>query len=317
MSELVETVWLVGTGPMAVEYEKVLTSIGVDLVVIGRSANSVDKFHESTGRQAFVGGIDKFLETKPVIPSAAIICVGVDQLASIGFTLINYGVKSLLLEKPGGVNSAEVKELADTSISGNCSTYVAYNRRYYQSVLKAKELILEDGGAVTCSMELTEWSHIIKDHKKPSSVLESWFIGNTSHVVDLGFFLIGKPKEISCFTSGSLNWHPKSSALSGAGRSEKGALFSYHANWMSAGRWSLDVTTNKRRYIFRPLEELRIQEIGSLKETEVVLEDGAEKDFKPGLFKQVVSFLGNDDTYLCSISEQLELISLYEKMASY
>ena len=32
------------------------------------------------------------------------------------------------------------------------------------------------------------------------------------HVVDLAFFLGGKPEEISTFISGSLDWHPSASA---------------------------------------------------------------------------------------------------------
>ena len=35
--------------------------------------------------------------------------------------------------------------------------------------------------------------------------------------------------------------------VAGAGVTENGALFSYHANWEAPGRWSVEIMTKKRR----------------------------------------------------------------------
>ena len=53
--------------------------------------------------------------------------------------------------------------------------------------------------------------------------------------------------------------------FSGAGISISGALFSYQANWQSAGRWSVEILTKKNRLILCPLEELKVQKRGVLK----------------------------------------------------
>jgi len=133
----------------------------------------------------------------------------------------------------------------------------------------------------------------------------------------LAFSLGGKPDSISCYTSGKLDWHPSSSIFSGAGVSIKGALFNYGANWETAGRWSVEVLTKKNRYILRPMESLLVQKRGAIPQLPVELDDQIDKDFKLGLFRQVDAFLGDRTKELCSIGEQVSLVSTYNKMAIY
>ena len=44
---------------------------------------------------------------------------------------------------------------------------VGFNRRFYSSVLKAKDIIHEDGGVKSFFFEFTEWSHVIAGLKNP------------------------------------------------------------------------------------------------------------------------------------------------------
>ena len=71
--------------------------------------------------------------------------------------------------------------------------------------------------------------------------------------------------------------------------------------------------TNKNRYIFKPLEELKVQKIGSIKIDVVKLDDEIDKKFKPGLFRQTESFLGNCENLL-RIDEHLALVKKYLKI---
>ena len=41
-------------------------------------------------------------------------------------------------------------------------------------------------------------------------------------------------------------------------------LFSYNANWESAGRWWVEFLTNKNRYLMKPMEQLFVQKRGSI-----------------------------------------------------
>jgi len=193
----------------------------------------------------------------------------------------------------------------------------AYNRRFYSSTRKAKELIYNERGVISFNFELTEWSHIISGLEQPESVLSKWFLANSTHVADMAFFLGGKPDDICCFTAGKLDWHPSASIFSGAGRAINGALFNYAANWESAGRWSVEVLTKENRYIFRPMESLLVQKKGTIPQVIVEIDDAIDKQFKPGLYKQVESFLSSDTGCLCSIDEQLAMFEIYEMMANY
>lgn len=310
-------IWLIGSGPMAIEYYKVLSEMNLSVSVIGRSTASAEAFKDATQKDVITGGLARHIDQQPLVPDAAIVSVSVDQLASTTITLISYGVKKILLEKPGGISSEEITELAEYAEKYNASVVIAYNRRQYASVEKAKEMIKEDGGVTSFNFEITEWSHVIKNHQKNAKIMETWFIGNTTHVIDTAFYLGGIPKDIAAISKGSLPWHPASSNYVGSGISDSGALFSYRGNWESPGRWGIELLTRKRKYILCPMEQLHIQEIGSISVEKVDIDDSLDISFKPGLYKQVQGFLDNDLDNFCDLKTQTKMIKLYEEMAGY
>ena len=179
-------------------------------------------------------------------------------------------------------------------------------------------MIARDGGVTSFNFEFTEWSHVISPLKKGEGEKEKWFLGNSTHVVDLAFYLGGSPKDLSSYTSGGLDWHPSASIFCGAGISNLGALFSYTANWESAGRWGVEILTKDHKLILRPLEKLRIQKRGSI--TANFVEDinySLDDKFKPGLYIQTEKFLKNKFREMCSIREQAEAVKTYNRMANY
>jgi predicted dehydrogenase len=310
-------IWLVGAGIMAQDYAKVLIAQKIDFSVIGRGDKSAEEFEKNTGIRVIRGGTEHFVSSKPVIPAFAIVSVSVEQLEAVTSVLASYGVKNILAEKPSGLSQKGVDHLRRLAKKKNLDMYVAYNRRFYASVLKAKEIIALDGGISSFAFEFTEWSHIIAPLSVDSTVKEAWALANSSHVIDLAFYLGGKPTRVSCYTTGSLSWHPKAAVFTGAGKTETGALFSYHANWESPGRWGVEILTRSHRLIFRPLEKLQIQNIGSVSTDFVEIDDLLDTDYKPGLFRQVDAFLKGETAHLKTIEEQSRDISLYSRIAGY
>jgi len=65
---LKKEMWLIGAGGMAIEYTKILSSMGIIPTVIGRRKASAQGFTKTTGIEVFCGGINAFLETKPKKP---------------------------------------------------------------------------------------------------------------------------------------------------------------------------------------------------------------------------------------------------------
>lgn len=310
-------IWLIGSGGMARDYANVLNSLGSSYEVIGRGDQSAQEFERETGVPAIRGGLEKHLASGVRAPEKAIICVGVEALANSTMQLLRAGVRNILVEKPAGCSPLEIKEVNDVSIASKATVVVGYNRRCYASVIHAKQLIADDGGVTSFNFEFTEWSHIIQDITRSREVKEYWFLGNSTHVVDLAFYLGGMPKEISCYLSGGLEWHPAASIFAGAGISETGALFSYQANWAAPGRWSVEMITRARRFVFRPLEQLHVQKIGSVGLNLVEIDDAWDRKYKPGLFLQTKTFLEGKPETLCSLKEHYSKLPVYCQMAGY
>lgn len=310
------SLWLIGAGPMAQSYSKVLQSMGIDFEVIGRNSASAEQFELMTGIRVRRGGLSKVL-TYSRAPENAIVAVGVEILAEVAAELISAGTRRILLEKPGALNTIKIQELKSKAEEFKVKILIAYNRRFYASTELARRLIAEDGGAVSCNFEFTEWSHLIAPLIKAPGVKEMWFLANSSHVVDLAFHLCGSPKNLRAFHSGALDWHPSAARFCGSGFTEQGVLFNYHADWEAPGRWGVEVLTRRRRFIFRPMELLQVVQQGSVKFELVPLDDRLDKEYKPGVYAQTKAFLNKHDGIFCTIDEQLRHCAFYDEMAGY
>lgn len=293
---------LIGAGPMAMAYAAVLKDIGTTTRVIGRGEKSAATFKEKTGLDVRTGGLEDYLASGEDLPDYAIISTPVDALAPNAKALIAAGIKNILVEKPAGVTPEETLELADFAASHSANVYVAYNRRYYSSVLAAKKLIKEDGGATSLRMEFSEFAFRIKDVPTAAHIKSQWLYANSTHVLDMGFFLAGYPMAISGMQASGSDWHPAGSQFVGHGRLDNGGLFSYHADWDAAPRWMVEVMTPKRTLMFNPLEKLNERSPEGFAITPVELEDDLDTRFKPGLYKQTEAFLKGETADLATIA---------------
>lgn len=294
-----KTVLLVGAGKMAVEYAKVLQSLRVQMTVIGRGETSVMAFQQATGVPAVAGGLQRWLESQPApLPSVAFVAVSINQLASTTSALIEAGVRSILVEKPAGLNDIELQHLSGLAQKSGAEVRVAYNRRFLASTFAARSACEEDGGLLSMHFEFTEWTSRITQGSHPPEVLANWMLANSSHVIDLAMFIGGCPLRFSSFVSRGLSWHPQASVFSGAGMTDRGTLFSYHANWESAGRWGIELRTTKRRLLLCPLEQLQEQKRDSLELTPVEIDDRLDRQFKPGVYRQTLAMLSGSDIEL-------------------
>ena len=98
---------------------------------------------------------------------------------------------------------------------------------------------------------------------------------------------------------------------------DQNVLLSYFADWEAPGRWVVEVLTHKNRLILRPMEQLQLTQLGSVKVETEPLEDKLDLDFKSGLYRQTEAFLQQDSTYFCTLEEQVMHVELYSEMAGY
>jgi predicted dehydrogenase len=308
--------WLIGAGGMAVEYAKVLAAQGVSFSCIGRGEASARNFKEKTGIEVIRGGLASFIESGVQVPEYAIVSVCVSELAPVAILLIRYGIKHILLEKPGGLNYDEIVNVSETAKNYNADVKIAYNRRFYASVLAAEEIIKDDGDVVSFNFEFTEWLDTIKGAHAHDDIGDI-FLSNSTHVIDLAFFLGGNPREMSCYSK--IESHQfdddASRIFAGAGVSVSNAFFSYQANWTSPGRWNVEVLTSKHRLIFRPMEQLHIQKMKSVVIEKVDIDDALDMLYKPGLYRELEAFFSHNsgDRFL-TIHDQIRQCAFYKRI---
>jgi len=298
------SVLLVGTGPMATAYARVLNALRVPFIAVGRGADSAKKFRAECGVDSVLGGLEAFL-TGQSTPSGvtAVVALPISDLAWATKRLVRAGYRRILVEKPAGLSAEEIEDVALAGARADAQIVVAYNRRFYASVMAAQAMIAEDGGVTSFHMEFTEIESRILKSGFPASVLSSWFLANSSHVVDLAFHLGGEPLEMSGMTEGTLSWHPDGAVFVGHGRTTTGAAFTWHADWLSAGRWGVDIRTPRRRLLLQPLEQLVVQKKDSFILEPHPIADELDREYKPGLYRQVEAFLSGNMSSLLTIAE--------------
>lgn len=305
-------VLLIGTGRMARTYAPVLRALEVHAVAVGRSEEGVRAFAEETGMEAHAGGFARWSRTHSP-PSHAIIAVDADKLAPIALATLKWGVRSILLEKPAGLTRGEILTLKRAAARYKAKVWVAYNRRYYGAVREAKRLIDEDDGATSYYFEFNErltQKEAIHRLGIPRAVEDHWFIANSTHVVDLAFYLGGTPHKLEGFCASGPLWAPHPTFFAGSGITKTLAPFAYQSNWELAGPWRVEVATRSRKLVLDPVETLRIEENGKER---TFAGDELDARFKPGIYAQVQSFLAGKSE-LPTLEEHSEQFHWYEQM---
>lgn len=314
-----KNVWLIGAGNMAKEHARVLMAQGVAFEVIGKGEESAKNFEQLVGHTVVTGGLPRFLERNPPLPDAAIVTVDMEAMHDCAATLLSVGVPRLLLEIPGGVDSAEIRDIAQRGDEAGALVLVAYNRRFYASVQELRRRMAEDGGAKSLFFEFTEWRHVVEKLRKPSVVKSHWGYANSVHVMDTAFFLCGAPKDLSCYHAGILPWHTPA-IFCGSGVTQSHIPFAYHSNWDGPGRWGIEICTSKHRYYLRPFEILRMQDMGSLKINEVPIDNIYDVNFKPGLYKEIEALLSDtvkDNNDVLRVDIHAQMCTFYDMILSY
>lgn len=307
-------IWIIGAGAIAQEYAKVLNALNKQYQIIGRGKEKARQVEKALGCKVITGGLDSFLTSNPILPEAAIVATNLGSLAPNTMALVKYGVKHILCEKPGFLFPDECQQVTKVAKDNDADVFLAYNRRFFTSVMEAERIIAEDGGLKSFNFEFTEWGHVIAKYNKPQDELKNWFYANSTHVVDLAFFLGGIPVEMINYSKDEADWH-KPINFSGAGVTDKGVLFNYQANWDAPGRWAVEMLTSQHRIYLKPMEQLQLQDKGSVKVYPVEIDDHLDKEFKPGFYLETKAFLEGNTERLCSLEQQLlHVTNIYNKI---
>lgn len=310
-------VLIVGAGPIASEYVKVVHDLGHFPIVIGRGQSNVDKVKQMyPNSSVHAGGLTNWLVVnKP--PEIAIVATTIDQLADSSKELIQAGVRRILVEKPLTYSFDEANSLKEIAAKADAKIYIAFNRRSYASVLKAKQLIREDGGVSSFRFDFTEAIFRIDPNNYSQLTTNLWGIANSSHVIDTAFYLGGKPKNIECKHYGNaIDWHTSGSIFTGIGETVEGVPFSYHSDWGCPGKWNIEIMTPKRKLMLSPMEQLHQQLAGGFKVELVDLDYQVDILYKPGFYRQTKDIIEGNDAGM-SLSLLGDELILLNKIFNY
>ncbi len=311
-----KNIWIIGCGNITSEYLKVFEKKKRSVIVIGRGNKSAKKFQKQYKKEVVVGGLKNFLKTNPSLPNYAIVAVDIENLASVVGELIDFGIKKILCEKPVALDIKDLKKLKNKIATMKVKFFIAYNRRFYESIKISKKIIFKDNGLISVNFEFNEMIKKIEKSKHSKKVKSKWVIANSSHLIDLVFSITGTPKKISSFTFGKKSWHPTSSIFYGYGQSKNGVIITYSSNWDSPGRWGIEFMTKNYKIILKPLENVKIlKHKGQI--IQLKSEDKNEIDFKPGFYSMIDKFDKDNFDDFCTIDQQIDNLGIYNKIAGY
>lgn len=315
-----KSILVIGGGWMVEQYFDALKAFGVEKVtVITKSEKTALKWKNERGLKAFSGGYKKGLADLANPFDLVIVATPIDQLHPAATAAIEAGNKNILVEKPADLYSSSMRDW-EKEIANDVRIRVAYNRLTYPCFWKLREIIARNNETITsCSYTFTEWVHTIDFSINKPECHQRWGIANSLHVISMAHSLIGMPAEISTCRAGAMSWHKAGSRFTGSGVSNKGVLFSYHANWESAGRWGVEIMTDARAYRFVPLEGLSVCDKGSVEWRPVEI-NPAFGECKVGVAEELAVMLApelEDFVELVTLSKAISFTELAEKIFGY
>jgi predicted dehydrogenase len=316
------TVWLVGAGLMASLHADVMVPIcretGEHIVVVANSAQRAEPLAARIAASCITKGLTAALAAAPA-PHAAVVALPVDRLAPATVELLDAGVRMILVEKPGGMSSGELANVEEVARRKGSKVYVAYNRRFFASVIEAERRIAAAASISSFIFEFTEDSDRISALPTTSNVKRRWVTANSSHVIDLAFHLCGAPRVLRSHVSDPCEWHSAGTNFRGFGETEAGVSFSYFADWRGPGRWALEIILPNERLILKPLEKLQRVPRGKFEPESVEIDDVLDRQFKPGLWRQMYAFLRGDGAHrLLDLSDhRRRMVDFIEPIAGY
>ena len=261
---------IIGAGFIAREYVKALQAMGCTQIgILSRSEASAAKLAGEYGLSASYGGGEEALTPLLSQYDAFIVAVSIETLPRYAELLAAAGAPRVLLEKPCFLSSAELEDFLKRHPSWPAS--IALNRLYYPSVARLREVIASEG-ITSADFSFTEWTHRIIPADYTARALTRWGLSNCIHVISTVFDLIGLPAQMHTAQHGPnhVAWHPSASIFTGHGQSERGAPFSYQADWTSAGRWWVTIRTPRGAYKLCPMEGAEFTPMNSVRAEEFV-----------------------------------------------
>lgn len=298
---------IIGAGYMAEEYLKVFSGKKIICEAIySRTVLKSIKLKKKYNIKKIYTSLYELENDQEI--NALIIAVNPESTYNL-INKLNINKYRILCEKPVGINLIETKKII--SKIKNKFFYVALNRRFYSSNLKAYDLVNKNKGIRLISIRDQELQN--SKSKLYNKNLMYW---NSVHLIDyINVYARGKLLRVDKIKR--YKNYKYSEHLSRLIFSSKDEVL-YHCNWNSPGPWSINIIQKYNSVEMKPLENLVQEKLIKGKRVKVFYKESKiDLKFKPGLFYQVSEFLkmlSNKKHKLVNLNDYLNTVKLIEKL---
>ena len=299
-----------GTGRIASEYANCLSSVDLPFAFCGRRRGAVDDIAQRFNTYGYVG-LDEIPENGQRY-SHAIICISIDD----SFVLLEQIIRltkipNILAEKPAALSHRELLSLQKLEEEKGKYIRIGYNRRFYSSVQKARQIAKHEG-LTSMKIIFNEATDRIPFDKFSKNVLQHWIHANSSHVLDAGFYIAGSPHNIDHLNEDKVGQDSLIGRTFEALAIGEDCEINLEADWSKPGSWLIQFETGSARYVLSPIEKL--YEVMANGETKLINEVSSD-GLKPGFLEQLMSFTNQSKSAeLLTIEEQAHHLKLYQQL---
>jgi predicted dehydrogenase len=285
---------------MAKEYCKVLNFLKIPINGI---YSRTFKKAELLKKKFFIKNNFKNLDDMLKESDSTHVVIAVSEINTLKIckTISKYNL-NLLIEKPCGYNFKQSK-IINKFFKNKKNVYLALNRRFFNSTLKAKKLL-----KTSEKRQILVLDQQAPNKNRPKKIQDNWMYVNSIHLIDYIYnFCRGEIKKI--ITNKSIKGVKNVTIIFSSGD-----IATYKAFWNMPGPWGVMINTKKIYLKLMPLEFLEYRGMTKRSEKNNNVEIYDEKNFKPGLVRMTLMFLKNNNKSLMSLNYNLKLMELIRKI---
>ena len=253
---------VIGAGYMANEYLKTIRSFN-DINLFGifsRTESKAVKLAKKYKIKKIFKSLKEIKECKEC--DVLIISVSAENNNKLCKLFINTKFL-ILIEKPIGLNFKESKQIINLANKSRSKTFVALNRRFYDSTIDLKNKIHKKKGKRIVEVFDSQNKSIFRKLKKDKKIINSLMYANSIHLIDyFDLFCRGSVNKVISFKTERKNPSLVISKI----QFNSGDTGIYYATWNRYSRWKIKITVNNKiEWVMQPLETLRCYSVSNNK----------------------------------------------------
>ena len=251
-------------------------------------------------------------------PDAVFVLVSVLHVPEVAAACIRAGIPTFL-EKPPGLYTAQTRQLAELARQHKTLAMVGVNRRFYSTLLRGRELLLEAGPVRSILVEAHEDLQRIRENPKfPDEVTRRWSAANGVHALDLLRFFGGDVGHIAA--THHLVEGPMPDCCTATIEFSGGAIGRALMDWFAPGGHRFEVRgTGTTLTGDAGYSSLTLQQRG--KEKVIIETDEIDRRYKAGFYRQDETFLecvrhGNPLPFpACDLDDAVKTMEMIDTIA--